>query len=199
MRLLDIFALHIERHIASRIAENISHTYLGREAGQRVVRRHDQARIGPSHSRDRLEFPTCAIFPACPSGVDSRAVADMLNSYFSVLADAVIRHGGDVLKFVCDGMLAVFPLTDFASSKLAAQAAAAAAREAVSDLEALNREMAQTEDWKPLKTGIGLHLGEVFFGNIGAAKRLDFTVIGEAVNIASRVEGLCKPLKARCP
>jgi len=194
MRLLDIFALHIERHIASRIAENISHTYLGREAGERVVsgtiKRGSglpiRAIVWSSDMRD---------FSRLSERRDSRAVADMLNSYFSVLAEAVIRHGGDVLKFVGDGMLAVFPLSDFASSQRAAQAAAAAAREAVEDLEALNREMAQTEDWKTLKTGIGLHLGEVFFGNIGAAKRLDFTVIGEAVNIASRVEGLCKPLK----
>ena len=118
----------------------------------------------------------------------------MLNSYFSVLAEAVIRNGGDVLKFMGDGMLAVFPLADFASPKAAAQVAANAAREAVQDLEVLNREMAKKAEWRPLKTGIGLHLGEVFFGNIGATSRLDFTVIGEAVNIASRVEGLCKPL-----
>ena len=193
-RLLDIFALHIERHIASRIAENISYTYLGREAGERVVSGTIKRGSGVTiravvWSSDMRDFSRLS------ERRDSRAVADMLNSYFSVLAEAVIRHGGDVLKFVGDGMLAVFPLTDFASPKLAAEAAAAAAREAVQDLEALNREMAQTEDWRPLKTGIGLHLGEVFFGNIGATKRLDFTVIGEAVNIASRVEGLCKPLE----
>ena len=194
MRLLDIFALHVERHIVSRIAENISHTYLGREAGERVVSGTIKRGSGlPIHaivwSSDMRDFSSLS------ERQDSRAVADVLNSYFSVLAEAVIRHGGDVLKFVGDGMLAVFPLADFTSPKLAAQAAAAAAREAVQDLDGLNREMAQTADWWPLQTGIGLHLGEVFFGNIGAAKRLDFTVIGEAVNIASRVEGLCKPLK----
>ena len=194
MRLLDVFALHVERHIVSRIAENIAHTYLGREAGERVVsgtiKRGSglpiRAIVWSSDMRD---------FSSLSERQDSRAVADVLNSYFSVLAEAVIRHGGDVLKFVGDGMLAVFPLADFASPELAAQAAAAAAREAVRDLEVLNREMAQTADWKPLQTGIGLHLGEVFFGNVGSARRLDFTVIGEAVNIASRVEGLCKPLK----
>ena len=194
MRLLDIFALHVERHIVGRIAQNISHTYLGREAGERVVngtiKRGSglpiRAIVWSSDMRD---------FSSLSERQDNRAVADVLNSYFSVLAEAVIRHGGDVLKFVGDGMLAVFPLADFASPTLAAQAAAAAAREAVRDLEVLNREMAQTADWRPLQTGIGLHLGEVFFGNVGSARRLDFTVIGEAVNIASRVEGLCKPLK----
>ena len=194
IRLLDIFALHVERHIASRIAQNISHTYLGREAGERVVSGTIKRGSGLSiraivWSSDMRDFSRLS------EGHDNRTVANVLNGYFSVLAEAVISHGGDVLKFVGDGMLAVFPLADFASPKLAAQAAAAAAREAVQDLEALNREMAQTADWNPLRTGIGLHLGEVFFGNIGATKRLDFTVIGEAVNIASRVEGLCKPLK----
>ena len=126
---------------------------------------------------------------------DKQAIADVLNSYFSVLAEAVIRQGGDVLKFIGDGMLAVFPLADFPSPKAAAQAAANAAREAVRDLEELNREKTDTADWRPLRTGIGLHLGDVFFGNIGAPMRLDFTVIGEAVNIASRVEGLCKQLE----
>lgn len=194
MRLLDVFALHIERHIISRIAQNISHTYLGREAGERVVsgtiKRGSglpiRAVVWSSDMRD---------FSSLSERLDSRAVADVLNSYFSVLAEAVIRHGGDVLKFVGDGMLAVFPLADFASEQSAAQAAASAAREAVRDLDALNREMVQAADWWPLQTGIGLHLGEVFFGNVGAARRLDFTVIGEAVNIASRIEGLCKPLK----
>ncbi len=134
-------------------------------------------------------------FSKLSENLDNRAVADVLNQYFSVLAEAVIRHGGDVLKFVGDGMLAVFPLADFPSPKLAAEAAARAAKEAVEDLRALNQDMAKTQTWWPLETGIGLHLGEVFFGNIGAPRRLDFTVIGEAVNIASRVEGLCKPLK----
>jgi adenylate cyclase len=194
VRLLDIFALHVERHIVRRIAENIAHTYLGREAGERVISGSIKRGSGLSiraivWSSDMRDFSSLS------EGHDNRTVADVLDSYFSVLAEAVIRHGGDVLKFVGDGMLAVFSLADFDSPNLAAEAATAAAREAVQNLEMLNREMAQTADWRPLQTGIGLHLGEVFFGNVGATRRLDFTVIGEAVNIASRVEGLCKPLK----
>ena len=60
----------------------------------------------------------------------------------------------------------------------------------------LNREKTNTADWKPLKTGIGLHLGDVFFGNIGSISRLDFTVVGEAVNLASRIEGYCRTLES---
>lgn len=193
MRLLDIFALQVEKHIVSRIAENISHTYLGREAGERVVSGTIRRGSGVSiraivWSSDMRGFSTLS------ERRDNRAVADLLNSYFSVLAEAVIRNGGDVLKFVGDGMLAVFPISDFPSPEAAAKAAADAAREAVHELDALNSQMEGEAGWIPLKTGIGLHLGEVFFGNIGAPRRLDFTVIGEAVNIASRIEGLCKPL-----
>ena len=194
IRLLDIFALHVDRHIVRRIAQNISHTYLGREAGERVVSGTIKRGSGLS-IRAIVWSSDMRGFSRMSERHDNRTVADVLNSYFSVLAEAVIRHGGDVLKFVGDGMLAVFPIADFDSPNMAAQSAAAAAQEAVHDLQALNREMAQTADWGPLRTGIGLHLGDVFFGNIGATMRLDFTVIGEAVNIASRVEGLCKPLK----
>lgn len=193
-RLLDIFALHIDRHIVSRIARNISHTYLGREAGERVVSGTIKRGLGLSiraivWSSDMRDFSRLS------ERYDNRTVAETLNRYFSVLAEAVIRNGGDVLKFVGDGMLAVFPIADFKSPELAAKAAAAAAKEAVSDLEALNSELAQESDGESLQTGIGLHIGEVFFGNIGAKMRLDFTVIGDAVNIASRIEGLCKQLK----
>lgn len=193
MRLFDIFALHVERHIASRIAENISLTYLGREAGQRVVNGTInrgaglpiQAIVWSSDLRD---------FSSLSESAENETVADVLNRYFSVLAEAVIINGGDVLKFIGDGMLAIFPLSDFQNVTIAARAAVSAAGQAKSDLAQLNAKMAKNEDWRPLRTGIGLHVGEVFFGNIGSARRLDFTVIGEAVNIASRVEGLCKPL-----
>ena len=134
-------------------------------------------------------------FSSLTEEMGSEAVAGMLNNYFGILAESVMRHGGDVLKFIGDGMLAVFPLSEFESAEDAAEAAAGAAQEAVEALQALNQDKAEINTWKPLRTGIGLHVGEVFFGNIGASRRLDFTVIGEAVNIASRIEGLCKPLK----
>ncbi|CTQ53346.1 Adenylate cyclase 1 [Roseibium album] len=194
MRLFKIFGLHVERHIANRIAENISLTYLGREAGQRVVNGTInrgsglpiKAIVWSSDLRD---------FSSISESSDNEAVADVLNYYFSVLAEAVIKNGGDVLKFIGDGMLAIFPLSDYRTPNQAAQAAALAAIEAVRQLATLNQRMAENDNWKVLRTGIGLHSGEVFFGNIGSARRLDFTVIGEAVNIASRVEGLCKSLK----
>lgn len=192
-QLLDIFALHVERHIVNRIARNISRTYLGRMAGERVEKGTIKRGAGIS-IRAIVWSSDMRNFSGLSEHLGNRQVADVLNDYFSVLADAVIRHGGDVLKFVGDGMLAVFPIADFPSPRSAALAAAKAAREAVRDLEALNRDRCEQTQWRTLRTGIGLHLGEVFFGNIGSQKRLDFTVIGEAVNVANRIEGLCKPL-----
>lgn len=192
-RLLDIFALHVDRHIVTRIAKNISHTYLGQMAGGRVVRGTIKRGTGISisaivWSSDMRDFSSLS------EQNENHVVADVLNSYFSALADAVIRNGGDVLKFVGDGMLAVFPLSSFDCPESAALAASTAAREAVAELDRLNQDMVQQLNWRTLQTGIGLHLGDVFFGNIGSARRLDFTVIGDAVNIATRIEGLCKTL-----
>ena len=193
-RLFEIFALQVERHIIGRIAQNISHTYLGQMAGERVVEGTIQRGSGMSiqaivWSSDMRDFSGLS------DQQDNLVVAEVLHGYFSVLAEAVIDNGGDVLKFVGDGMLAVFPLDQFDSPQAAARAATTAAREAVESLASLNRDMQERGDWRDLRTGIGLHLGDVFFGNIGASKRLDFTVIGEAVNLATRVEGLCKVLK----
>ncbi|NBN78564.1 hypothetical protein GWI72_09820 [Microvirga tunisiensis] len=122
----------------------------------------------------------------------------ILNAYFSALVEAITRHGGDVLKFVGDGLLAVFPLErtyDQANAACAALAAALDAEIAVAGLGVSPpAELSGIDGWAPLQSGIGLHVGDVFFGNVGAANRLDFTVIGSAVNTASRVEGLTKPL-----
>lgn len=191
--LIKLFGLHVDRHIANRITENISCTYLGQEAGEQVVKGTIKRGTGvPIHaviwSSDMRDFSGLS------ENQNNRAVAAVLDRFFSALADAVIAHGGDVLKFIGDGMLAVFPLSEFDTPQEAAEAAAAAAKEALQKLDEINREK-NDGSWFPLKTGIGLHLGEVFFGNVGAAKRLDFTVIGEAVNVASRIEGCCKELK----
>ncbi|MBO6512309.1 MAG: adenylate/guanylate cyclase domain-containing protein, partial [Roseibium sp.] len=108
-----------------------------------------------------------------------------------------LNHGGDILKFMGDGILAVFD-QNVLGEKAAAEAAVKASRAALAAIEELNETPLDTlpdpDLWQPLKIGIGLHRGEVFFGNVGGENRLDFTVIGRAVNETSRVESLCKPL-----
>ncbi|WP_334379369.1 MULTISPECIES: adenylate/guanylate cyclase domain-containing protein [unclassified Bradyrhizobium] len=128
---------------------------------------------------------------------DVLAPADMLvllNAYFEAMVSA-LAHGGEILKFIGDGMLAVFPVTVGVAE--ASRAAVSAAREAITRLEVSNRTIRVASDAEGrhlLRAGIVLHEGEVFFGNIGAPDRLDFTVIGAAVNEACRVEALTKKI-----
>lgn len=196
-RFLRLLALHVERHIAMRIAGNVLDTYLGRLAGARVlagsIKRGSGARVEAIvWSSDLRGFTDMS---------DRLKPADMLavlNLYFEAMAGAVIRHGGEVLKFIGDGLLAIFPLDGSYAEGNAASAAVAAALAAEASLEKLNRappdDLAEIDGWRPLRSGIALHPGDVFFGNIGAPERLDFTVIGAAVNAASRVEGMSKQL-----
>ncbi len=113
----------------------------------------------------------------------------MLNRVFDCQVPAIERHGGQVLKFIGDGLLAIFPVDEQRLAALVCAEAVAAAEDAFGALDGLNTERgAQGEP--PLGFGLALHLGEVAYGNIGGAGRLDFTCIGAAVNLAARIEGL---------
>ena len=98
---------------------------------------------------------------------------------------AIERHGGEVLKFIGDGLLAIFPVAGEPKAPTLCEAALAAAQDAFAALGRRNLTAAQ-----PIQFGLALHVGEIAYGNIGGASRLDFTVIGSAVNLAARLEGL---------
>jgi len=108
----------------------------------------------------------------------------------------VRAEGGEILKFIGDGMLCIFPMKDDLDRDRACYSALAAARAGLAAIDALNRERAEAGR-NPLEVGIALHSGSVSYGNIGAGDRLDFTVIGPAVNLVSRLQGLCEPLGRR--
>ncbi|MCA8909202.1 MAG: adenylate/guanylate cyclase domain-containing protein [Rhodospirillaceae bacterium] len=197
-RLLMVFALHVERHIVLRIASNVADTYLGRAAGGRVLAGSIKRGSGQA-IRAVIWMSDLRGFTGLTDRLAGPAVTMVLNAYFEALAGAVLAHGGEVLKFIGDGVLAAFPIAAGEGGEARAAAAAlAAARRALADLATLNatppEDLAAIDGWRPLATGIALHLGEVFFGNVGAPDRLDFTVIGRAVNEAARVEALCKEL-----
>src|SRR4029453_5546629 len=119
------------------------------------------------------------------------AVIAALDAWFDRVAGAVHAFGGEVLKFIGDGVLAIFPVTGSpAEACEASLRAVAAARAGMRHLDATR----QAQGLPPLQFGAALHLGEILWGNIGAADRLDFTAIGPAVNLVSRLEGLGKPL-----
>ncbi|MEM7301604.1 MAG: adenylate/guanylate cyclase domain-containing protein [Pseudomonadota bacterium] len=118
---------------------------------------------------------------------------DALNSYFDVVVLAVEKHDGDVLKFMGDGILSVFAIDGKMIVESQCRNAIDAARMALEELDVLNTgRLADGEE--VLSIGIGINVGSVTFGNIGSPDRLDFTVLGSAVNIASRVQDLCKAL-----
>ena len=114
-------------------------------------------------------------------------VIDLLNGYFDAMCVPIERHGGEILKFMGDGLLAIFPLVAANACVNLLQAIS----EADSAMASLNAENLRAGRLS-LSYGIGVHVGEVMYGNIGSRTRLDFTVIGPAVNIASQIESLTK-------
>lgn len=199
-RLLDLFALHVERYSSAQISNNTLNAYLGSNAASKVlagsIRRGAgepiQAIIWVSDLRN---------FTGMSDHIAGRDMLEVLNAYFEAMVQAVQSNNGQVLKFIGDGLLAVFPFIDDEQAKTSARLALAAAREAFQSFDQLNASppamLEKIDGWRPLRAGIALHEGDVFFGNIGGSARLDFTVVGPAVNEASRVEGLQKTLNRR--
>ena len=123
-------------------------------------------------------------------------VFDALSGYFDLVVQAVEENGGDVLKFMGDGILSIFTIATEADRAEQCRRAANAAQSVLTGLTALNR--GRIEAQKPsLNIGIGINAGQVSYGNIGSPGRLDFTVLGGAVNVASRIEGLTKSIGHR--
>jgi adenylate cyclase len=194
--LIDLLALHVERHIVQRIARTVADTYLGPIAGQRVL--DGEIRRGDGEAIKAVVFMSdMRGFTQLADRLSGPEVTAILNAYFDRVSSAVLDHGGDILKFMGDGVLAVFDQQALGETA-AANAAVNASKAALAAIDALNDTppdgLPDPTFWQPLKIGIGLHRGEVFFGNVGGEERLDFTVIGRAVNETSRVESLCKPL-----
>ena len=194
--IMDIFGLHVDRHIAQKISENILNTYLGSIAGRKVIEGSIQRGSGEP-IEDIIWVSDLRGFSTLSDNLPEPAVLAVLNEYFSVLIESIVEHDGEVLKFMGDGLLAIFPVDDHTSA-IAANASITAAKQAVNDLHRLNENPPESingiKGWHPLNTGIALHSGEVFFGNLGSPDRLDFTVIGSAVNETSRIEALTKSL-----
>ncbi len=196
-RIQGLLALHVDKHTLHRIAGNVLHTYLGAAAGRQVLEGSITRGSGQA-IRAVIWASDLRGFTDLTDRLTGPEVTSLLNAYFGILVDAVQGNGGEVLKFIGDGLLAVFPYDDDAGSNAAAEASLRAAEAAVAALSRLNEsptpEIARIAGWNPLRTGIALHEGDVFFGNVGSLDRLDFTVIGRAVNETSRVEALSKQL-----
>ena len=166
-------------------------TYLGRRSAAQVLA--GRLRREPGETiRAALLYADLRGFTELSESTEPQQVIAALDAWFDRIAGAVHAFGGEVLKFIGDGVLAIFPIgeRDAAAACDAALRAVAAAR---AGMDHLDRTRA-AQGLPPLPFGAALHVGEMLWGNIGTADRLDFTAIGPAVNLVSRLEGLCRPL-----
>jgi adenylate cyclase len=181
----------VEARLRRRIARDLLETYLGREAGPRVlagqIRRGQGERVRAVIMAADLRGST-----ALSDELPPDEMIELLDAWFERVAEPVQAHGGDVLKFLGDGVLAIFPVEKLGEPGAAA-AALRAAGETLTELRAVRGPIGGPARG-PLRAGIGLHIGDVFYGNVGAPSRLDFTVIGPAVNLAFRIESITKQL-----
>lgn len=182
---------YAERHVLRTIAIDLLNTYIGRRSGEKVF-------------NGAIERGTSEIIPAAILMADLRGftrysdaqpipvVLETLNEFFDAIVGPIEAHGGEVLKFIGDGVLAIFPADGRELGPRCCEALAAA-RDARVEIATLNFERVERE-MSPLSFGLALHAGDIAYGNIGSRLRLDFTAIGPAVNHTSRLMELTKVL-----
>ena len=188
---LPALSLAMKAHAAHVIASGLLGTYLGEDAGRRV-----HAGSVMRGSVDKLHaviwYADIRGFTAVSDAAPGSVVVELLNDVFETLTASLRLHGGEVLKFIGDGMLAVFAFHEHERAETCRHVLDAAI-EAMRNIDALNK--ARLAAGVPVASvDLALHLGGVLYGNVGATDRLDFTVIGPAVNEAARIEALCEPL-----
>lgn len=187
-KLLPVLALVSEIRIKNRLARTLLETYVGAHAGELILAGATRRGTGTTV---RAAIMICDLrdFTKISDNWPRDDVIDLLNDYFDAMSEPIARHGGEILKFIGDGLLAIFPLSqpDACASLLHA---VTEARQAMAALNERNSGTGRA----PLNYGIGVHVGDVMYGNIGSSSRLDFTVIGPAVNMASRLEALTKTI-----
>lgn len=184
--LLPILAPLIEIRLKNRLARTFLQTYVGPHASEQILAGATRRGSGTTLEAAIL---ICDLrgFTMISELWPRDDVIALLNGYFDAMATPIEKHGGEILKFIGDGLLAVFPLSEADAIERAYRAVHGARAAMV----ALNQQRA-ADGLEPLGYGVGVHVGDVMYGNIGSKARLDFTVIGPAVNIASRLESLTK-------
>lgn len=187
--LLPALTLVSEIRLKNIMARTLLQTYVGPHASEQILAgattRGSGATVGAAIMIcDLRDFTSISdLWPRDD-------VIHLLNDYFDAMSEPIERHGGEILKFMGDGLLAIFPL----GVPTACEDLLLAIREGREAMNKLNEEHARMGR-NPLRYGVGVHVGDVMYGNIGSRRRLDFTVIGPAVNIASRLESLTKEVK----
>jgi adenylate cyclase len=178
----------LEVHSLRRTATALLDTYVGHDAGRRILAGNIRRGIG-ERIHAVIALADLRGFTQLSDSRPTEEVIAALNDYFGSLTEAIHDEGGQVMKFMGDGLLAIFPLEDASFRPYVVRKSLAAAKAARAQIDAINRART-AEGFAPLRYNLALHIGDVVYGNIGAAARLDFTVIGPAVNLAARLETL---------
>jgi adenylate cyclase len=184
-RVIEIISLR-------RMASSLLDTYVGNRAGERIM--GGQIRRGHTESMNAaIWLSDLRGFTALSDRLPSETVVDILNQYFDCQVAAIRSHGGEVLKYMGDGLLAVFPIDEYVGDEQQVCSrvleAARQSRASVSDLQYPIGDVIER-----FRFGVALHVGRILFGNIGGGNRLDFTCIGPAVNLAARLEKIASRL-----
>ena len=198
--ILAVLGRLYEVHAMRKMASSLLETYLGRYAGERVldglIKRGDGEKIDAV-----IWFSDLRESTRLARSMSETSFLATLNEFFDCMAEPILDHGGQVLRFIGDAALAIFPVSDAnkrpnpcsMTSEQARENALAAALDVCRHMRELNRER-QTKSLEPLGFGLALHMGQVTYGNIGTQKRLEFTVIGDSANLAARIESMSKVL-----
>jgi adenylate cyclase len=182
----------VDMHNQRAIARNVLNAYLGAKTGPRVLA--GQIRRGTGEEISAVLWSSdLRAFTARSDRLPGDRMIALLNALFDAQAKAIHDHGGEILKFIGDGLLAIFPIEQPDMAAAAARQALEAAMEAIAAVRRLSDDTSMAGE-PALEIVVALHAGTVIYGNIGAADRLDFTVIGPAVNLVSRVEAVAKAL-----
>jgi len=190
LRLTRLAATAVYRITLRDIAVALMDAYVGPPASRRIL--NGQIRRGSGEPIEAVLLMADLVgftSVADASGID---LIERLDEHLEAMASPVVKRGGSVLKFIGDAILAVFPVNDAVSKATACRLALDAAIEAIAANEQVNRRRPAQ---RPLHLDVALNYGNVFYGNVGAPSRLDFTVIGPAVNAVARIEALCGPLE----
>ncbi len=187
---IPALAFNLEVQALRRTARTLLNTYVGQKSGGKVL--EGQIRRGTGETiRAVIWLSDLRGFTDLSETLPRDTLIDLLNCYFGSMCDAVASAGGEVLKFIGDAILAIFPIDEDPAPICRAALAAAERAKTVLSSENERREL---ERLPRIDYGLALHVGDVMYGNIGSDTRLDFTVIGPAVNLTSRIESMCRPL-----
>ena len=190
---LRLLTLHLNTLVEANIKDMLARVYLGRDPGERV----SNGMIASGNVvalEGAIWFSDLRGFTEASGRMSSEELVETLNTYFAALVGEIYARDGEILKFIGDAILAVFPTTRFGDARGACRTALEVVDAVQRNLETANAERAEAGK-HALAHGIGLHYGEAQYGNIGSQERLDFTLIGREVNVASRIEGLTKTLE----